>query len=164
MLVKPLPAGCRLTGIFDSCHSGTVMDLPYVVSIHSNTGTSLPVRPPSRHDPGSAPFPSSRCLVSPIKCYFHAIANRHTLSSPALTRSTPRTARSKNPTSSPSRPTNSCLPACHYLLEIPPVPCLPCLELPKGHSMRINRMKRRKRQRRVRRMWSCGVGARMIRL
>jgi hypothetical protein len=32
MLVKPLPAGCRLTAIFDSCHSGTVMDLPYVVS------------------------------------------------------------------------------------------------------------------------------------
>jgi len=28
-LVKPLPQGCRLTAIFDSCHSGTVMDLPY---------------------------------------------------------------------------------------------------------------------------------------
>ncbi|WWC61496.1 uncharacterized protein I303_104080 [Kwoniella dejecticola CBS 10117] len=31
-MVKPLPAGCRLTAIFDSCHSGTVMDLPYVYS------------------------------------------------------------------------------------------------------------------------------------
>merc|ERR1712217_292158 len=30
MLVKPLPAGVRLTAIFDSCHSGTVMDLPFV--------------------------------------------------------------------------------------------------------------------------------------
>ncbi|KAF5332592.1 hypothetical protein D9611_005446 [Ephemerocybe angulata] len=30
-LVQPLPAGCRLTAIFDSCHSGTVLDLPYVV-------------------------------------------------------------------------------------------------------------------------------------
>ncbi|KAF8163988.1 metacaspase [Pholiota molesta] len=29
-MVKPLPAGCRLTAIFDSCHSGTAMDLPYV--------------------------------------------------------------------------------------------------------------------------------------
>jgi len=29
LLVKPLPAGVRLTAIFDSCHSGTVMDLPY---------------------------------------------------------------------------------------------------------------------------------------
>lgn len=29
-LVKPLPAGCRLTAIFDSCHSGTVLDLPFV--------------------------------------------------------------------------------------------------------------------------------------
>ncbi|ORX67348.1 hypothetical protein BCR32DRAFT_330251 [Anaeromyces robustus] len=28
-LVSPLPEGCRLTAIFDSCHSGTVMDLPY---------------------------------------------------------------------------------------------------------------------------------------
>jgi Caspase domain. len=28
-LVKPLPKGCRLTAVFDSCHSGTVMDLPY---------------------------------------------------------------------------------------------------------------------------------------
>ncbi|EPS95937.1 hypothetical protein FOMPIDRAFT_1053735 [Fomitopsis schrenkii] len=29
-LIKPLPHGCRLTAIFDSCHSGTVMDLPFV--------------------------------------------------------------------------------------------------------------------------------------
>ncbi|KAH6912309.1 metacaspase-1 [Coprinopsis sp. MPI-PUGE-AT-0042] len=33
-LVRPLPAGCRLTAIFDSCHSGTVLDLPYVHSAH----------------------------------------------------------------------------------------------------------------------------------
>ncbi|KJA29744.1 hypothetical protein HYPSUDRAFT_31731 [Hypholoma sublateritium FD-334 SS-4] len=31
-LVKPLPAGCRLTAIFDSCHSGSAMDLPYIYS------------------------------------------------------------------------------------------------------------------------------------
>ncbi|OAX36268.1 hypothetical protein K503DRAFT_695443 [Rhizopogon vinicolor AM-OR11-026] len=30
ILVKPLPAGCRLTALFDSCHSGTVLDLPYI--------------------------------------------------------------------------------------------------------------------------------------
>lgn len=29
ILIKPLPAGCRLTAIFDSCHSGTVLDLPF---------------------------------------------------------------------------------------------------------------------------------------
>ncbi|KAK1924593.1 caspase domain-containing protein [Papiliotrema laurentii] len=29
-LVKPLPAGCRLTAVFDSCNSGSVMDIPYV--------------------------------------------------------------------------------------------------------------------------------------
>lgn len=31
-LVRPLPAGCRLTAIFDSCHSATCLDLPYVYS------------------------------------------------------------------------------------------------------------------------------------
>jgi len=31
-VVKPLRAGVRLTAIFDSCHSATVMDLPYVYS------------------------------------------------------------------------------------------------------------------------------------
>mmetsp|Transcript_21031 Transcript_21031/g.26614 ORF Transcript_21031/g.26614 Transcript_21031/m.26614 type:complete len:255 (-) Transcript_21031:41-805(-) len=30
LLVRPLPAGVRLTAIFDSCHSQTAMDLPYV--------------------------------------------------------------------------------------------------------------------------------------
>ncbi|KAJ7257089.1 peptidase C14 [Mycena rebaudengoi] len=30
IMVKPLPSGCRLTAIFDSCHSGTVLDLPYI--------------------------------------------------------------------------------------------------------------------------------------
>jgi len=33
-LVQPLPAGCRLTALFDSCHSGTVLDLPYLHSAH----------------------------------------------------------------------------------------------------------------------------------
>lgn len=31
-VVKPLQAGVRLTAIFDSCHSGSVMDLPYIYS------------------------------------------------------------------------------------------------------------------------------------
>jgi hypothetical protein len=32
IMVKPLPAGCRLTTIFDSCHSGSALDLPYIYS------------------------------------------------------------------------------------------------------------------------------------
>lgn len=32
IMVKPLPPGCRLTSIFDSCHSGSALDLPYVYS------------------------------------------------------------------------------------------------------------------------------------
>ncbi|KAH9058343.1 metacaspase-1 [Lactarius vividus] len=32
IMVKPLPAGCRLTAIYDSCHSGSALDLPYIYS------------------------------------------------------------------------------------------------------------------------------------
>jgi len=32
IMVSPLPPGVRLTAIFDSCHSGTALDLPYVYS------------------------------------------------------------------------------------------------------------------------------------
>jgi len=32
IMVKDLPSGCRLMTMFDSCHSGTALDLPYVYS------------------------------------------------------------------------------------------------------------------------------------
>lgn len=32
ILVRPLQSGVRLTAIFDSCHSGTALDLPYIYS------------------------------------------------------------------------------------------------------------------------------------
>ena len=34
IMVRPLPPGCRLTALFDSCHSGSILDLPYLY--HSN--------------------------------------------------------------------------------------------------------------------------------
>ncbi|KAG2030791.1 peptidase C14, caspase domain-containing protein [Suillus americanus] len=34
IMVKSLPAGCRLTAIFDSCHSGTALDLPYTYHLN----------------------------------------------------------------------------------------------------------------------------------
>ncbi|KAJ8515297.1 hypothetical protein ONZ45_g7273 [Pleurotus djamor] len=32
IMVKPLPRGCRLTALFDCCHSGSALDLPYIYS------------------------------------------------------------------------------------------------------------------------------------
>lgn len=32
IMVRPLPPGCRLTAFFDSCHSGTALDLPFMYS------------------------------------------------------------------------------------------------------------------------------------
>ncbi|GAA6064128.1 hypothetical protein JCM10212_006767 [Sporobolomyces blumeae] len=32
IMVRPLPQGCRLTAIFDCCHSGSALDLPYIYS------------------------------------------------------------------------------------------------------------------------------------
>ncbi|KAF8998339.1 metacaspase [Hymenopellis radicata] len=36
LLVRPLPMGCRLTALFDCCHSGTVLDLPYGYDTQGN--------------------------------------------------------------------------------------------------------------------------------
>jgi metacaspase-1 len=33
IMVKPLPPGCRLTAIFDCCHSGSALDLPHEYSV-----------------------------------------------------------------------------------------------------------------------------------
>lgn len=32
VMVRPLPPGCRLTAVFDCCHSGSILDLPYMYS------------------------------------------------------------------------------------------------------------------------------------
>ncbi|KAJ7312255.1 caspase domain-containing protein [Mycena albidolilacea] len=49
IMVKPLPAGCRLTAVFDSCHSGTVLDLPYIYDHHGRLkGTHVSARARAR--------------------------------------------------------------------------------------------------------------------
>lgn len=41
-LVRPLPAGCRLTCVLDSCHSGGVLDLPFIfVGTQENLASAL---------------------------------------------------------------------------------------------------------------------------
>jgi len=37
LMVKPLPTGCRLTALFDSCHSGSILDLPYLYHTNGRT-------------------------------------------------------------------------------------------------------------------------------
>jgi len=41
ILVKPLPQGVRLTALFDSCHSGTVLDLPFTYKIDGSLDITL---------------------------------------------------------------------------------------------------------------------------
>ena len=37
-MVKPLPPGCRLTAIYDSCHSGSALDLPHTYARDPHRG------------------------------------------------------------------------------------------------------------------------------
>lgn len=64
-VVRSLPPGVRLTAIFDCCHSGTILDLPFVadfgsrdarrnVSSHSSTGASVLMFSGCRDDQTSA--------------------------------------------------------------------------------------------------------------
>jgi len=47
IMVRPLPEGVRLTAIFDSCHSGTALDLPYV---YADDGSLVVQKGPSTMD------------------------------------------------------------------------------------------------------------------
>jgi hypothetical protein len=41
LLVKPLPAGVRLTVILDCCHSGSALNLPYTYTTGASFGVML---------------------------------------------------------------------------------------------------------------------------
>ncbi|KLO17690.1 hypothetical protein SCHPADRAFT_936881 [Schizopora paradoxa] len=48
LMVRPLPKGCRLTALVDCCKSGTILDLPFILSVDSNPAPSSRKRPNGR--------------------------------------------------------------------------------------------------------------------
>jgi len=47
IMVKPLPAGVRLTALVDACHSGTGLDLPYTMFCDSRAAEPVPTYTPA---------------------------------------------------------------------------------------------------------------------
>ncbi|KAH8980484.1 peptidase C14 [Lactarius deliciosus] len=43
IMVKPLPRGCRLTAVLDCCHSGTLLDLPFIYNSHGKPKQTDPI-------------------------------------------------------------------------------------------------------------------------
>ena len=41
LVVKPLPRGCKLTAIFDCCHSGSILDLPFTYQPDGKNGVVM---------------------------------------------------------------------------------------------------------------------------
>lgn len=54
LLVAPLKEGVQMVCVFDCCHSGTVLDLPFVLSVNDASSQSLQQ---AQHAPGPAMIP-----------------------------------------------------------------------------------------------------------
>ncbi|KZS87306.1 hypothetical protein SISNIDRAFT_471061 [Sistotremastrum niveocremeum HHB9708] len=73
ILIRPLPPGCRLTALFDCCHSGTVLDLPYNIptSFHASSRSPSPSlslhlsEPPIPHPKSPKPAYTTTLVSSP---------------------------------------------------------------------------------------------------
>jgi len=59
ILIKPLPSGCRLTAVFDSCHSGSILDVPF--TYHSDGRV--------RSSSVTAPFLAEKSTPAEVICW-----------------------------------------------------------------------------------------------
>ncbi|KZT25498.1 hypothetical protein NEOLEDRAFT_1114287 [Neolentinus lepideus HHB14362 ss-1] len=50
ILVRPLPPACRLTAVFDSCHSGSILDLPFLYHSDGRVKSAPQVTPQFRKE------------------------------------------------------------------------------------------------------------------
>ncbi|EIM91224.1 peptidase C14, partial [Stereum hirsutum FP-91666 SS1] len=47
IMISSLPSGCHFTAIFDSCHSGTALDLSYTIRPQEDTGSDVKIPGPT---------------------------------------------------------------------------------------------------------------------
>ncbi|KAH7098393.1 peptidase C14 [Auriculariales sp. MPI-PUGE-AT-0066] len=96
LMVNALPPGCRLTALFDSCHSGTILDLPNEVKGTPKSKTvSLPTvdhhpSPPTAHPiPVQSPLlarPPTPTIGTPPRTIFKLLSDHmHTVAPPVQT-------------------------------------------------------------------------------
>lgn len=60
ILVQPLPPGVRLTVLFDSCHSGTALDLPFVYNSNGQIVDTGSITPMNLFQSGSDPITAGK--------------------------------------------------------------------------------------------------------
>ena len=75
-MVRPLCAGVRLTAIFDSCHSGTALDLPYSYSTHGLLGVISSYSQGDLGGMGSQIMSLFKKATSGEEAHSHAIATK----------------------------------------------------------------------------------------
>lgn len=63
ILVQPLPPGVRMTVLFDSCHSGTALDLPFVYNSNGQIVDTASITPMNLFQSGSDPITATLSML-----------------------------------------------------------------------------------------------------